>query len=71
MARKTTSICSCPQSDKAKFDISIAAIETNTGELAAPVKEMTVAIDDVKLGAEQVALQITPASAPPETSVPV
>ena len=59
------------QSDKAKFDISIAAIETNTGELAAPVKEMTVAIDDVKLEAEQVALQITPASAPPETGVPV
>ena len=38
-----------PQSDTAKFDISIAAIETNTGELAAPVKEMTVAIDDVKV----------------------
>lgn len=55
------------QSDKAKFDISIAAIETNTGELAAPVKEMTVAIDE----AEQGALQITPASAPPETGVPV
>ena len=59
------------QSDKAKFDISIAAIETNTGELAAPVKEMTVAIDDAKLEAEQVALQITPASAPPETGTPV
>jgi hypothetical protein len=58
------------QSDKAKFDISIAAIETNTGELAAPVKEMTVAIDDVKLEVEP-ALQITPASAPPETSMPV
>ena len=59
------------QSDKAKFDISISAIETNTGELAAPVKEMTVAIDDVKLEVEDVALQITPASAPPETSMPV
>lgn len=59
------------QSDKARFDISIAAIETNTGELAAPVKEMTVAIDDVKLEGEQAALQITPASAPPETGTPV
>jgi hypothetical protein len=58
------------QSDKAKFDISIAAIETNTGELAAPVKEMTVAIDDVQLE-EPAALQITPASAPPEISAAV
>lgn len=59
-----------PQSDTAKFDISIAAIETSTGELAAPVKEMTVAIDDMKIEDEP-ALQITPASAPPETSVQV
>ena len=59
-----------PQSDTAKFDISVAAIETSTGELAAPVKEMTVAIDDVKLD-DDTALQITPASAPPETSVQV
>ena len=58
------------QSDTAKFDISVAAIETNTGELAAPVKEMTVAIDDVKIENET-ALQITPVSAPPETSIPV
>ncbi|HUQ37233.1 MAG TPA: hypothetical protein VM144_12740 [Aestuariivirga sp.] len=59
-----------PQSDTAKFDISVAAIETNTGELAAPVKEMTVAIDDVKIENET-ALQITPVSAPPETVIPV
>src|SRR6185436_2222892 len=59
-----------PQSDTPKFDISIAAIETSTGELAAPVKEMTVAIDDVKLD-DDVALQITPASAPPETIIKV
>ena len=58
------------QSDTAKFDISVAAIETNTGELAAPVKEMTVAIDDVRIENET-ALQITPVSAPPETSIPV
>jgi hypothetical protein len=57
-----------PQSDTPKFDISVSAIETNTGELAAPVKEMTVAIDDVKVE-DQTALQITPASAPPETTV--
>ena len=69
-------------SDTSKFDISVAAIETNTGELAAPVKEMTVAIDDAKFDdaakVEDVAkieddatLQITPASAPPETSIAV
>ncbi len=58
-----------PQSDTPKFDISVSAIETNTGELAAPVKEMTVAIDDVKLEDETV-LQITPASAPPDTVIP-
>ena len=58
-----------PQSDTPKFDISVSAIETNTGELAAPVKEMTVAIDDVKLEDETV-LQITPASALPETIIP-
>jgi hypothetical protein len=58
-----------PQSDTAKFDISVSAIETNTGELAAPVKEMTVAIDDVKV-AEEPVLQITPASAPPNTVIP-
>jgi hypothetical protein len=50
-----------PNSDRAKFDMSVAAIETKTGELAAPVKEMTVALDDASL-------QIAPASAPPETS---
>jgi hypothetical protein len=50
-----------PSSETAKFDVSVAAIETKTGELAAPVKEMTVALDDASL-------QIAPASAPPETS---
>jgi hypothetical protein len=59
-----------PQSNTPKFDISVSAIETNTGELAAPVKEMTVAIDDVKVEDEP-ALQITPVSAPPETVIPV
>ena len=70
------------KSDAAKFDISVAAIETNTGELAAPVKEMTVAIDDVKPAGNakletdakfqpDSTMQITPASAPPETSTVV
>jgi hypothetical protein len=58
-----------PQSNTPKFDISVSAIETNTGELAAPVKEITVAIDGVKVEDETV-LQITPASAPPETVIP-
>ena len=58
-----------PQSNTPKFDISVSAIETNTGELAAPIKEMTVAIDDVKLEDETV-LQISPASAPPDTVIP-
>ncbi len=49
-----------PSSDTAKFDVSVAAIETKTGELAAPVKEMTVALNDASL-------QIAPASAPAET----
>ncbi len=70
MARKTASIFSSRNPTRPKFDISVAAIETNTGELAAPVKEMTVAIDDVKLEDEKV-LQITPVSAPPETVIPV
>ena len=50
-----------PSSDTAKFDVSVAAIETKTGELAAPIKEMTVALSDPSL-------QIAPASAPPETT---
>jgi hypothetical protein len=49
-----------PSSDTAKFDVSVAAIETKTGELAAPIKEMTVALNDASL-------QIAPASAPAET----
>ncbi len=53
-----------PQSDTAEFDVSVSAIETKTGELAAPTKEMTVALSD-----STAALQITPANAPPETSV--
>jgi len=50
-----------PKAGKPKFDVEVAAIETGTGELAAPVKELTVAIDDPNL-------QVEPANAPPETA---
>jgi hypothetical protein len=50
-----------PKAGKAKFDVEVAAIETGTGELAAPVKELTVAIDDPNL-------QVEPANAPPDTA---
>jgi hypothetical protein len=50
-----------PKSDTAKFDMSVAAIETKTGELAAPIQEMTVALNDASL-------QISPANALPETT---
>lgn len=48
-----------PVTDTPKFDVSVAAIEKDTGELAAPVKEMRVAISDSDL-------KILPASAAPE-----
>ena len=51
-----------PKAGKPKFDVEVAAIETGTGELAAPVKELTVAIDEAKLVVE-------PANAPPETAI--
>jgi hypothetical protein len=50
-----------PKAGKPKFDVEVAAIETGSGELAAPVKELTVAIDDPNL-------QVEPANAPPETA---
>ncbi len=49
-----------PASEVEKIELSVAAIETKTGELAAPVKEMTVALKDI-------ALQVIPANAPPQT----
>ncbi len=51
-----------PKTGKAKFDVAVAAIETGSGELAAPMKELTVAIDDPNL-------QVEPANAPPETAI--
>jgi hypothetical protein len=49
-----------PQAGQPKFDVAIAAFETKTGELAAPIKEITVAIDGP-------AIKIAPAGAQPET----
>jgi hypothetical protein len=48
-----------PASEQPNFDVSVAAIETKSGELAAPVKELTVALDDPSFN-------VTPANAPPE-----
>jgi hypothetical protein len=53
-----------PESKAPQFDMTVAAIETKTGELAAPIKEMTVALNDADL-------QITPASALPETATEI
>ena len=48
-----------PQTNKPSFDVAVAAFEAKSGELAAPIKEMTVAIDDASL-------TIAPAAALPE-----
>ncbi len=48
-----------PKADQKTYDVSIAAIEQTSGELAAPIKEMTLAISDPSLN-------ITPASAEPD-----
>lgn len=45
-----------PQADDPQIDLAVAAFEPRTGELAAPVKTMTVALKDVV---------VEPASAPP------
>jgi len=50
-----------PQAATQRFDVAVAAFETETGELAAPVKEMTVALNDVPP-------RIEPASAPPASA---
>jgi len=49
-----------PQTSEPSFDVAVAAFEAKTGELATPIKEMTVAIDDANL-------QIAPAAALPES----
>lgn len=49
-----------PQADDPQIDLTVAAFESGTGELAAPVKTMTVALRDVV---------VQPVSAPPPGSV--
>lgn len=49
-----------PEADGARIDLAIAAFEPKTGELAAPVKTMTVALSNVV---------VQPAAAPPPTQV--
>ncbi len=46
-----------PEADGPQIDLAVAAFESKTGELAAPVKTMTVALSDVV---------VKPTSAPPE-----
>ena len=45
-----------PQAQQNQIDVAVAAFERKTGELAAPVKSMTIALSDVS---------VVPASAPP------
>ncbi|MGH6855426.1 MAG: hypothetical protein ACREDN_08400, partial [Aestuariivirga sp.] len=49
-----------PASSQPSFDVAVAAFEAKTGELAAPIKEMTVAIDNT-------GVLVAPAAALPET----
>lgn len=49
-----------PEAQEPKIDLAVAAFEQKTGELAAPVKTMTVALSDVV---------VEPASAPPPSQI--
>lgn len=49
-----------PEAQTPKIDLAVAAFEPRTGELAAPVKTMTVALSDVS---------VEPAAAPPPTQM--
>lgn len=51
-----------PAASKQRFDVAVAAFEAESGELAAPVKKMTVALDNLTP-------VILPAAAAPETVV--
>lgn len=50
-----------PKAATSRFDMSVAAFEAGSGELAAPVKQLSVAISDASV-------DIQPASAVPETA---
>lgn len=59
-----------PQARTPKIDLAVAAFEPKTGELAAPVKTMTVALSDVSVQPVSVQpVSVQPASAPPPTQV--
>jgi hypothetical protein len=49
-----------PEAQEPKIDLAVAAFEQKTGELAAPVKTMTIALSDVV---------VQPASAPPPMQI--
>jgi hypothetical protein len=50
-----------PQAQQSQIDLAVGAFEKKTGELAAPVKSMTIALSDVA---------VIPASAPPPSQLP-
>ena len=50
-----------PETEEAEIDLAVAAFEPETGELAAPVKTLTVALSDVV---------VQPTSAPPPSQAP-
>jgi hypothetical protein len=50
-----------PETKDAEIDLAVAAFEQETGELAAPIKTLTVALSDVV---------VQPASAPPPSQAP-
>lgn len=69
-----------PDASPAKFDLSVAAIENKTGELASPVREMTVALTTpataekpaaqpavAQVVAEQVVVKAPPVAEPQQT----
>jgi hypothetical protein len=51
-----------PEAEEPRIDLAVAAFEPKTGELAAPVKTLTVALSDVV---------VQPTSAPPPSQMPV
>jgi hypothetical protein len=64
-----------PTSERPRFDLSVAAIEEKTGELAAPIREMSVALAmpqqaaaTAPAPAQTSDIEITPANALPETA---
>jgi hypothetical protein len=62
-----------PNADKPRLELAIAAVEVKTGELAAPIREMTVALTDPQVTAQttppqQLAVKTVAAAVPQEQS---